>query len=546
MAAPRCAFVLPWVTNMDELNPASQKRERHWLRALRPLLWWSILVLCLFAYHTHERLSERTRLKFTVDLEGKLVGYEASATLDGRPVVSGARVALGNHRFQISHPKAELVSSNFFVWYGEWDLGAINLKRTRGVLALEVKPPAAKLSVVGSEFSVKLTNSAGFTSSVPTGVYRVEANWANYDDNKEVTVSAGSGGALRLAPPLGAVTVESDPSGATVVGSNGGKLGTTPLTVPELRPGMWKGEIRLDGYIPVPVSLEVTASETNSFRTNLVNWQYSQAMESARAFFAAGDGERTLDALSSALKARPDDPDAMALKEKAETLQQESTVAKHLRQADEMLATKDYSGVRTEAEAVLKLVPGNDRALALINELARREQEDKQREQEQAEAWRQERLALPKKTFDFALGQTAEAPLFETHELQAALPVTQVQTALVRELETAPAFQVVRINGTAPEAFALSARQEVPGGSRACVIAGAQTGDGETRIFFKVMEYKKKTSVSFQGQLTFNTSYVPIDPSKANDLTEKQKAQLSQGATMVEERVRRAVGQKPQ
>ena len=76
------------------------------------------------------------------------------------------------------------------------------------------------------------------------------------------------------------------------------------------------------------------------------------------------------------------------------------------------------------------------------------------------------------------------------------------------------------------------------------MIAGAQTGDNETRIFFKVMEYKKKTAVTFQGQLTFNTSFVPLDPSRISELSEREKAQIKDGVIIVEERIRRAVGQK--
>src|SRR5664279_2798126 len=129
---------------MDEPEPTSRKRQRHWMRALRPLVWWSILVLLLFAYHTHERLSEQTRINFTVDLEGKPVGYEASASLDGRPFVSGERVSIGSHQVAISHQKAEPISTNLFIWYGVRDLGAISLKRIRGVLALEAKPPVAR------------------------------------------------------------------------------------------------------------------------------------------------------------------------------------------------------------------------------------------------------------------------------------------------------------------------------------------------------------------------------------------------------------------
>jgi len=397
--------------------------------------------------------------------------------------------------------------------------------------------------------------AAGVTSSVPTDVYRVDAHWANYDETKQLTVASGTTGSLRFAPPLGAVTFESDPSGATVSGSDGSALGTTPLTLPELRPGVWKGELRLDGYIPVPVSLSIVASETKSFSTNLVNWQYSQAMESARTYFAAGDSARALEAISAALKGKPNDPDALALQEKviamqakAAALQQQATIAGHLRKAEEMMAAKNYGVVRSEADAVLKLVPENAQALDLLKEVSNREQEDQQRqhdrEQVQAEARRQERLALPKKTFDSVLERNSDALLFETHELRAALPATKVQAAIWEELSTAPAFNVMKMKVPSAESFALSARQEVSGGYRYCVIAGAQNADNETRFFFKVMEYKKKTSVSIQGQLSFNTSYVPLDPSRMNELNEREKTQLREGAAMVEERIRRAVAQK--
>jgi hypothetical protein len=529
---------------MAEPEPIPRKRERHWLRALRPLLWWAIFVLLLFAYHTHERLLEQTRLNFTVDMDGKPVGYEASVTLDGLRLAGGERVSLGKHQFAVSHPKAEPISTNLFIWYGQHDLGAISLKRLRGVLALKVEPSAARLSVVGPELSMTLTNSAGVTSSVPTDTYRVDAHWANHDETRQFTVTSGTTSSLRLAPPLGAVTFESDPADATVIGSDGRILGTTPLTVPELRPGVWKGELRLDGYIPVPLSLLITASETNSFRTNLVNWQYSQAMESARTYFAAGNAERALEALSAALKARPNDPEATALQEKARALDRQATIANHLRQGEEMMAANNYPGVRSEANAVLKIVPDNEQTLALLKEVSNREQVNKQRAQEQAEARRQERLALPKKTFDLLLRQFAEAPLFEDHELQASLPMIQVENAILQQLQTAPALKWEKLPVSSRDSFGIFAWQEVPGGLRRCVIAGAQTGDNETRILFKVMEYRKKTSVGFTGQLTINSSYVALDPSKTSELTERQKTQLKEGAVMVEERIRRAVGEK--
>lgn len=519
--------------------PAATGRSRAWLPVLRPYLWWAILVLILYGIRTHQRLSEQTRISFTVNLEDKPAGYDAVATLDDQPVTSGQRVSLGSHRFEISHPKAEPVSTNLFIWYGEHNLGAIRLRRTRGLLVLHVEPPAKRLSVAGPEFSVALTDSAGVTSSIPTDAYQVEAHWSNHEEVRRVSINSGQTVSLQLVPPLGALTLESDPSGAIVVKSDGRMLGTTPLTVCEMSPGRWKGELRLDGYIPVALALTITGGETNSVRTNLVNWQYSQAMETARTAFAAGEYDRTVETLRAALKAKPDDPDATALARQA-------GVAGHLRRAEDMMAKQDYTAARSEAQSVLEIASDNARALALLQDLDTRERENRRRAEGEAEARRQERLALPRKTFDSILARKPDASLFDEHELQAALPVNQVQNALLRELERPPAFTVARISGMSPGAFALLASQEVPGGRRSCVIAGAQTGEIETHIFFKVMEYKSKSSLSFQDQLTITKSYVPLDPSRVSELSEREKTQIRDGAQRVEERIRRAVGLKSQ
>src|SRR2546430_1194612 len=93
-----------------------EKRFRQPLRVLRPLAWWLILVLVLYAYRTHQRLLEQTVLRFSPVLQGRSVDYEASASIDGRRISSGERIPLGWHAFSISHPKAEMYSTNLFIW----------------------------------------------------------------------------------------------------------------------------------------------------------------------------------------------------------------------------------------------------------------------------------------------------------------------------------------------------------------------------------------------------------------------------------------------
>lgn len=70
-------------------SPAPETRFRPMARGLRPLLWWLVLVLVLFAWRTHERLSEQTHLAFGVWLQNRSVSYEAATQLDGKPISSG-------------------------------------------------------------------------------------------------------------------------------------------------------------------------------------------------------------------------------------------------------------------------------------------------------------------------------------------------------------------------------------------------------------------------------------------------------------------------
>ncbi len=510
------------------------KPKQSWLRSLRPLLWWLILVLVLFLYHTHERLSEKTSLKFSITMDGKPVEYEATATLDGQSLTSGQRIKIGKHCLSVSHPKARAFSTNLFVWYGEHDLGQIALERMRGMIEVRAQPPARSISITGPEFSCVLTNSVGFTSSVPTGMYSLKAHWDNHEEARQLNVLTPGSASVRFAPALGSLSIQSEPSGAYVVADGGRTMGTTPLTLSELPAGAWRGELRLDGYIPVPVSLLVATNQTNSFRTNLVNWQYAQAIETARNSFASGDLERTLQAVAAALKAQPNDSAALELRQKA-------TIRQHLRNAEALMAGGSYDKARQEAKAVLETSPDNSTAADLLKEISTRAEAHEQKEKEEANAWRQRRLAMAKEAVEYAFRQHPDAPLFEAHELQTEMSAREAETAIYRELASAPAFQMKREAVPTGGSFAIFGALEIPGGLRRCVVVGTEIETNETHIAFKVMEFKLKTMIGFQGQLTINRGYVTIDPTHPAELSEKEKNQIRQGAASVEQRIHRAV-----
>src|SRR5260370_22146620 len=68
-----------------------RSRAQQWLRGLRPLVWWGILLLILYGVRFHQRLSEQTRLLFSVTMDGRSLAYGSAASLDGRQILSGQR-----------------------------------------------------------------------------------------------------------------------------------------------------------------------------------------------------------------------------------------------------------------------------------------------------------------------------------------------------------------------------------------------------------------------------------------------------------------------
>lgn len=294
------------------------------------------------------------------------------------------------------------------------------------------------------------------------------------------------------------------------------------------------------------MALVISTGQTNLVRTNLVNWQYAQAIESARTHLGQSDYDRALDALNSALQIKPNDPEANGLK-------REATVFKHLRQAEALAKDGENVAARSEAEKALKVIPDNAAVQSFLAKLTQREGEMKQqddekkrREADEAEQRRLERLTVPKKAFDTAIRSHSfsdEGRLFDALELKTSKLAAEVQTLIESALRTGFPGSTVRSKALEwPDSFAISVRQERAGGLRQCVVVAVQTGEGETQILIKVMEYKSKQTISFDGGLTVNTSFIPLHPSQIGVLTDKMKAQIEEGKRISEERIRGAIG----
>ncbi len=220
-----------------------ESRPRFWRRALRPLLWWALLVLVLYGIRTHQRLMEKTRLNFAVTMQGQPL-YGAAAMLDGKMAIDGQRLSLGSHTFSLTHSKGESFSTNLHIWYGGQNLGSIDLKRAMGTLSVTADPPTDWLMIRGSEWSVTLTNSSGLTKTVPTDQYEIEAGYPHWRKSSVATVFANQTTPCNIAPHFGRLQLNCNQTDATFqLETADGRAfadGLLPFSITGVPPGDYK------------------------------------------------------------------------------------------------------------------------------------------------------------------------------------------------------------------------------------------------------------------------------------------------------------------
>jgi hypothetical protein len=582
---------------------------RGWVRGLRPIFYWLILVLVLFGIRTHQQLMEKTRLNFSVTLQGQPIG--ATATLDGQPAVSGQNISLGNHIFVVTHPKGETFLTNWFGWYGERDLGTIDLKRAKGTLSVTADPPAPFLSISGPEWSVTLTNSSGLTTSVPTDQYTVESRYAHWESSDNIMVNAGLTATWRIAPRLGALQLSCNQSNATfqllTLDNRQLETGGFPSLIPELPEGSYKLISQHHGH-EHNQTVAISAGMTND---HPIEFLYGAAvLETTPASADVQDGSgrywgvtplnlpelspgtlqltlhrggyepvpvlleitanetatfRTnlvstgytgamksarmyMDAADyeKAMQALGDAIIAKPGDADAIALQREASGLGKIQNAKKLAAEGDYIGGGKELTLALQSLPDNAEAKQLIPDY-------KQHEPEQIERERVERLNRPKQVFDNALRNYIDANLFDEHELKTSKPAKDVASAIASALlYVQPTYKIDKNDSPKPETYRIAGMQDVSGvfvnsGLRRCIIVCGQTTDNETEILYKVMEYKAKHNVSMHGLLDWqsDTEFIPIHPSTITNMTDKLKVQLQAGVSNLTVRIQGAIGQSP-
>ena len=508
--------------NTTNSSGSPESSLQYWRRVLRPLSWWLLLVLVLFAIRTHQRLMEKTRLNFAITLAGQPPFPEATATFDGQPMASGEKIPLGNHQFMITHPKGVAFKTNLFVWYGGRDFGKINLPRATGTLAVSANPPAPRIYIQGPEFNVTLTNSEGLTTTVPTDQYAVLVQYRHWQGRQSVNVLENNRSLLPFTPSLGSLQLSCNQSDATyqLVGSNDEILesGEFPATLVELPANAYKlvaihhnhrrnEWARVNNGTTNPIAVEfkygtavletqppgasVTGIDGHYFGVTPLKlielqpgiWTFDlqyggyesvrvplQIVENESARFQTNlislnyassmQTARNCMATGDYVKAAQATRDALTAKPN------DLEAAALNREARGLGAIKEARTLAASGDYI-----GADKllaeALGLLpgnNDATKLLAEYKTHEPEQLERQRMERLKRPQSVYDEAVSRYKDANLFEDHKLKTKMSAAEVKTAIIQGLKSSqPPFQINRNESPKPETYVIEAAFELPG-----------------------------------------------------------------------------------
>ena len=264
-------------------------------RAFRPFFLWLPFAVLLVGWDAHLRLLSRTRLHFSVAVEGHPLTNGYSATLDGAQAQAGQRIGLSHHMLQIAMPDAEPEEKRFFAWYGRNALGEFNLTAHKGALEIAVDPPPKVLMIAGRWFSTNLASVPVSLATVPIGDYRVAAVYDWLREEKPIRVQRGQKSRLELRPQVGSLDLTVEPKDAafrlTSLNQPAVKLdGQTPAELRHLPAGryhlrVWRGDYLKESTV------EIKRGETNRITVTFEYGQVQLVSEPAGATVYDGDRE---------------------------------------------------------------------------------------------------------------------------------------------------------------------------------------------------------------------------------------------------------------
>jgi tetratricopeptide (TPR) repeat protein len=372
---------------------------------------------------------------------------------------------------------------------------------------------------------------------LPAGEYELTSERLGERKLETMFVTADLTNEMLVAFSYGALTLDTDPDGATVFDAGGRERGRTPITYRELRAGTWQFRLERDGYEPVIAEIKINPSETNHFQTNLLSRQYVMAIERAHSYFSVGQYDEAAKAADEALEHKAGDSVATALK-------REALENGHLAQAKAFGEHGDYGSALQELKSASESLPENTQIEDLVAAYTEKqkkaleieaEQKAKQRAQEQREA----QIGSLKMSLTAACSRYKGFEAFTPHELTTTKDLKEVAKTIAQAMTLqSPAFETVRYEWQHND-LVMEFKQGVFDGSRQCVIVGGQVSTNECIICFRVIESQTPHGFSWAGGLI--SAQLTTEEDRNGQRAARFEQQIKEGVRTVEGRIRRVL-----
>lgn len=189
------------------------------------------------------------------------------------------------------------------------ELPPIALQRTCGGLNISSNYSDVTFSLNKGDAVVLSGKVPASLKDVPIGDYKLRVVRGDWEQAQPVTVKAKTATSISIPFNYGAVTIFSTPSGGMVhVGNK--DLGPTPLTLNEVKPGLFTGSINLAKYKASNFSAQVDAGKLATVNVKLLeNYDFANSIGMELVWlpdgFWAGKYEVTQDEYAAVMDMRP-------------------------------------------------------------------------------------------------------------------------------------------------------------------------------------------------------------------------------------------------
>ena len=391
------------------------------------------------------------------------------------------------------------------------EYGALHASANRDDVAYELTDAAGKTMLKG--------NLPVANGDVPVGTYRLATTWHSHTAEKRVEVKNGETSEAAFDFSFGAAVLRTEPSGATVYGMDGARLGETPLLVVEVPPGPVEYRLRLSGYEEVAVALTVAANQTNSVSTNLVSLVYLSEMQRGREYMTVSNYTDAVSAFAEALKAKPGDAQVLEEGRKA-------NLRATVEAAKALAGQGDYIGAGQRLKSALGAFPDDAEAKALLPIYQSHEAEQNALTREQ-----HVRFLFEREWRNNPLGT-----LFDANEyVTARMSPQEARDALVKSYASEWPKAVATVNKSLEDGvYGVWLDQSASGSDakRDMLVVFGKSKDDKTLILFKNIEF----------QMGNYGDWVPLHSSKIQ-MTEAYTEQVKVGVRMMLRKIKLAIGE---